>query len=214
MDNYQKTFKAWNSIALDYEVQFMELKLYNDTYDYFRKALPYTNTKILEIGCGPGNITKYLARHCPELSITAIDISDKMIERAKSHAPKVKYELMDVRNLHLLEGEFDGIICGFTLPYLSAKDRDKLVSDCSKLLSNKGVLYLSYVPGAEKEPKLIQDKSGNAMRFYFHDNENVKSQLKDYSFELMKEFLKSYRKKDGSEELHSILIVRKIGENF
>ena len=43
-----------------YQEKFMDLALYNDSYGYFCSALDKPQAKILEIGCGPGNITMYL----------------------------------------------------------------------------------------------------------------------------------------------------------
>ncbi len=111
MDDYQKTFKAWDSIASSYEKQFMDIEIYNDTYAYFRGLLPVSEADVLEIGCGPGNITRFLTVNWPELKLRAIDVSANMIERAKTYAPMAKFKCMDARSLDLIKGTFDGIIC-------------------------------------------------------------------------------------------------------
>ena len=41
------------------------------------------NSKIWEIGCGPGNITKYILSKLPDLNIFGIDIAPNRIELAK-----------------------------------------------------------------------------------------------------------------------------------
>ncbi len=209
MDDYQKTFKAWNSIAIDYEKQFMDIDIYNSSIDYFKNSLRTSKAEVLEIGCGPGNITKFLSVNWPELNITAIDISANMIDIAKVHAPFVKFKLMDVRDLNLIEGVFDGIICGFTLPYLSIRDREKMIQDCSKLLQTNGILYLSYVHGIDDKSQLFEDENGNTMRFYYHDNTKVKADLKAFSLVAIKEFSIPYNKKDGTLENHAVIIAKK-----
>ena len=35
MNPYQITFETWNKVAAAYQEKFMELDLYNDTYDAF-----------------------------------------------------------------------------------------------------------------------------------------------------------------------------------
>lgn len=83
MDKYLETFETWNNVAKLYENKFMDLDLYNDTYEKFCEILLKKNSKILEIGCGPGNITKYLLAKRPDFDILGTDISPNMIELAK-----------------------------------------------------------------------------------------------------------------------------------
>ena len=75
MDNYKETFETWNKITTLYQNKFMDLDLYNDTYDSFCNSLSKENSSILEIGCGPGNITKYLLEQRPDLLILGIDVA-------------------------------------------------------------------------------------------------------------------------------------------
>ena len=35
MDKYQQTFETWNKIATIYQDKFMDLKLYDESYDFF-----------------------------------------------------------------------------------------------------------------------------------------------------------------------------------
>lgn len=60
MDPYKETFETWNKVASLYQEKFMELKLYNDTYDLICNVVIKNKATILEIGCGSGNITRYL----------------------------------------------------------------------------------------------------------------------------------------------------------
>lgn len=83
MDRYTETFETWNKIATLYQDKFMQLDLYNNTYDFICKSINKYQAKILEIGCGPGNITKYLLSNRPDFDIFGIDIASNMIEIAK-----------------------------------------------------------------------------------------------------------------------------------
>ena len=60
MDHYKETFETWNKLASRYQEKFMDLDLYNETYDFICDSIIRPNAKILDIGCGPGNVTKYL----------------------------------------------------------------------------------------------------------------------------------------------------------
>ena len=122
MDKYKETFQTWNKIASIYQDKFMNLDLYNDTYDIFSELITERNPTILEIGCGPGNITKYLLDKRADFKITVIDIAPNMIELAKKNNPTADFKVLDSRNIDKLKIEYDGIIAGFCIPYLSKVD--------------------------------------------------------------------------------------------
>lgn len=147
MDKYKITFETWDKVASLYEEHFMDLDLYNDTYDAFCKAIENPNPKILEIGCGPGNITKYMLSKRHDFDLEGIDIAPNMIELAKKNNPNAVFRVMDSRDIDQLKTKYEGIICGFCIPYLSKSDCSKLIKDTKNLLPEKGVLYLSFVEG-------------------------------------------------------------------
>lgn len=209
MDTYKITFKTWDAIASAYERQFMDLSLYNDSYKLFLSSLDKPNARILELGCGPGMITRFMMQRFPDLNYTATDVSAQMIKRAESNVPQVKFEVLDCRKMSSMKQQFDGIVCGFTLPYLSKEDRLKLVSDCTELLSNKGVLYLSYVAGNQTEPVCMTDKEGNSLYFFYHQTEELKKELEMYGFQLIDIISLIYKKKEDVEEEHTVIIARK-----
>lgn len=53
MENYKRTIETYDSVAINYEEKFMDMDLYDDTYDYFCSLLK-NESKVLDIGCGPG----------------------------------------------------------------------------------------------------------------------------------------------------------------
>ena len=79
MKRNKETFETWNKIALLYQNKFMDFELYNETYDFICNSIIKEKAKILEIGCGPGNITKYLLSKRPDFNIYGIDIAPNMI---------------------------------------------------------------------------------------------------------------------------------------
>ncbi len=207
MDKYQETFNTWNNIAALYQEKFMELDLYNDSYDYICNTITKQKASLLEIGCGPGNITKYLLSKRPDFDILGIDIAKNMIELAKLNNPTANFRVMDCRNIHHLNTKFDAIIGGFCLPYLSPEESTELISSAYNLLNENGLIYLSFVEG---DPARSDFKVGSGGRvfFYFHDAENLKKQLKINFFDI-KTFKVKYQTAATEFDIHTILITRK-----
>lgn len=209
MDKYQETFETWNKVAKIYQDKFMNLDLYNDTYDIFLDLIIETNASVLEIGCGPGNISKYLSAKKTSLKIKGIDISENMIELARKNNPLAEFEIMDSREIDCINDKFDAIICGFCIPYLSQSDCLKLIADCKNLLNDSGILYLSFVAGAKENSRFVTGSTGDRTYFYFHNLDHLEKELKANSFETTALFLKNYKKTDGTEEIHTIILSKK-----
>jgi len=168
MNKYQITFNTWNKIAQLYQAKFMDLDLYDDSYDAFCQQLKKSAPSILEIGCGPGNITKYLLSKIPDAKILGIDIAPNMIDLAKANNPKAKFEVMDARALDLLDAKYDAILCGFCLPYLSEGNVTKMIADSGRLLEEKGLLYLSCIEGDYQASGFQVGSSGGRMYVYYY----------------------------------------------
>jgi len=208
MDRYKETFQTWNKVAKLYEEKFMSLQLYDDTYDAFCDLLPKINSAILEIGCGPGNITKYLLDRRPDLMIEAIDVSPAMIELARVNNPKPKFSVMDSREIDQFESKYEAVISGFCLPYLSEEDCSKLFNDCRRLLNKNGIIYLSFVEGEREQSGYQTASSGDRVYFYHHRLENINAELQKNDFEILKVWNKAYHRTDVEKEKHTILIAQ------
>lgn len=210
MDKHKETFNTWNNIASVYRDRFMDLDLYSETYDYICNAITKENAKLLEIGCGPGNITRYLLSKRSDLDIFGIDISPNMIELAKLNNPTADFAVMDIRQINNLETKYDAIIGGFCLPYLSQTEIKKLISDSSDLLNDSGLLYLSFVEG-DPEESGFQTGSGGRVFFYYHKSVKLKAQLIKARFEKIEIFRVRFKTSETEAEIHSILVAKKRG---
>lgn len=209
MDSYLETFNTWNKIAVAYEEKFMDLNIYNKTFDTFCGALKKTNASVFEIGCGPGNISRYLLSKRPDFNLFGIDIAPKMVELAAANNPTAKFQTIDARNIGELKQNFDGIICGFCLPYLSIKDCETLIANCYHLLNENGIIYLSFVEGNPKHSNYMSGSTGDRVYFYYHSLAEIKRQLQQNNFQTLETFHLNYEKANGETEIHSVLLAQK-----
>ena len=208
MDKYTETFDTWNNIASVYQDKFMDLDLYNDTYDHICDSIEKPKVRLLEIGCGPGNITKYLLSKRPDFDIFGIDIAPNMVELAKLNNPAANFEVMDSRQIKNLDTKYDGIIAGFCLPYMSKTESKKLISSSYELLNNNGLIYLSFVEGESAESG-FKEGVGGRVYFHFHNLDYLKSQLAKTNFEEINTFKVKYKRSESEFEIHTILTARK-----
>ena len=186
----------------------MDLDLYNHTYDFICNAITKPHAKLLDVGCGPGNITKYLLSKRPDFNIFGIDMAPNMIALARENNPSASFTVMDIRQIRSLATTYDGIICGFCLPYLSPEEAHELISNTYELLNNNGLIYLSFVEG---DPARSGYKTGSGGRVYFHYHTltDLKAQLTNAHFIGIETFNVNYKISENEFEVHTILVGRK-----
>lgn len=209
MNRYKEIFKTWNAVAKLYEDKFMDLTLYNASYNLFCQLINSKNPKLLDLGCGPGNITKYLLSKLPESTIDGIDIAPNMVTLAKQNNPKAQFYEMDIRHIDTLTTQYNGIICGFGLPYLSKTDCETLISNSYNLLKTEGVLYLSFVEGNYKDSGYISGSSGDQLFFYYHNLKTLKQLLIAQQFSNISISYVNYPKSETITEKHTIVVAKK-----
>ena len=79
-------------------------------------ALGANKGHFLDVGTGPAQIPIILAQHCPEIHITAIDLSEEMLKIAKRHVAdasltnRITLEHIDAKILPYPDNSFDGLI--------------------------------------------------------------------------------------------------------
>lgn len=202
--------KIWDNLADLYNKVFSDIHLYDETYDSFLEMLKQDNASILELGCGPGTITSYLLEKKPKLQIVGTDASPRMIEIAKNNMSNVLFRVMDCRDLKELDTKFDGIICGFCIPYISVEECEKLLQDSFDRLNADGVLYLSFIEGIPEKSGYEKDSNGaNEMYVNYYLAKKMKLNLMKLGYESCKLFQRNYTRRNGIEEIHSIVLAKK-----
>ncbi|MGG9962705.1 class I SAM-dependent methyltransferase [Ferruginibacter sp. SUN106] len=209
MDSYKETFETWNKVASLYQDKFMHLDLYNETYDFICDSIAVENAAILEIGCGPGNITTYLLHKRAGFNILGIDIAPNMIALAKKNNPAANFAVMDSRAIDQLTTTFDGIIIGFCLPYLAPADSEKLIADAHTLLNEDGFIYLSFVEGDPDKSGYQTASTGDRTYFYYYELDKLKEQFIANGFEILRLFNVEYERSATEKEIHTILTAKK-----
>lgn len=211
-ERYTITFKTWGKVSRMYEDKCMQQKIYDEALKIFCWNLKGSNASVMEIGCGPGNITAKLLKLKPDLRIFAIDVSQNMVDLAKKNNPNVRYEVMDCRLINKFDCTYDAVVCSFVIPYLTSQDCLELFLSIRRLLNDSGWLYLSFVAGNYVDSGRISDAYGNSMFFYYHEISSIYKDLAHCNLEIVHRMDK-YVEQYGKKELHIILLIKRMGSN-
>ncbi len=205
------TIELFDSFAGAYRDRYMNVELYGNSFDLFCELLSKENAEILDLACGPGNITYYLQNKQPGFRILGMDLSANMLALAKANNPGAEFIQMDVRNMTSLDRQFNGILCGFGLPYLSKKESLQLINDAYGLLKQGGILYLSTMEGDPDASGFQASSSGGSEQMYiqYHEAGYLRRALKRNGFtEVAKERLRT-TSEEGIQTTDLILIAKK-----
>ena len=210
MDHYQTTFETWDKLAELYFEKFSAIRIYDATYNSFCSLISKPNPEILEIGCGPGNVTRYLMDHRPDLKITGLDVAANMIAYARKMVPEAEFAVMDIRNLHEIKKNFDAILNGFCLPYQSKEDLDKFLEDCYAVLNTEGIIYLSCIEGEySKSGMETGSKPEYRMQVFYYSQQYLQQVLTKYGFSILSMHLIPYPSEAEKQQVHIVLIGKK-----
>ena len=210
MDRDALVLNTFNRVASEYQEIFMNFDLYDDSYDTFCELL-IQNADVLEIACGPGNITKYILTKRPDLNIDATDFADNMLALAKANVPQANFINLDARAINTLTKKYNGVLCGFCFPYLSKTECIKLIEDSAILLEQHGVLYFSFIEDEHGKSGFATSSDGaHTYHVFYHESEYFKKALIANCFMLILHDHKKYTRASGASEIHTIIIAQKI----
>ena len=103
--------------------------------------------RILDLGCGTGEITRRLADLYPQAQVTGVDILESNLELARraghrqdSHAHRVRYETGDAFALKYADADFDLVVCRHMSQ--SVPDFGLVLDEIGRVLRRGGWLHL------------------------------------------------------------------------
>ena len=199
MKEFDLSVKRFDEFADQYAKRYENIDDYTDSIEVFCNLIRTDQPKILELGCGPGNVTKLLKIRFPESQITAIDLAPNMIEIARMHLPDVDFRLMDVRDILSLPEKFDAVMCSFCLPFLSTMDAQKLIADSAELLNREGVIYICTMEGNESDAGFEATSFSGETKIYFnyHASQDLQVAITASGFAIPHFKLQDYAEQDG-----------------
>lgn len=142
---------AYDAVAATYsETLFNELTdLPFESWLLDRVAAHADGGPVVEVGCGPGHVTAYLADRGADAF--GIDLSPQMVEEARRRFPDGAYQVGDLRKL-MRPTTADGwaaVLAWYSLIHLAPSELPEAVAVLSRPLSSGGWLVLALHAGSQ-----------------------------------------------------------------
>jgi SAM-dependent methyltransferase len=111
-----------------------------DLADRLRTGTP---SRVLEVACGTGVVTRALAAALPaNASIIATDLNQAMLDHARTLGPPgIEWRQADALQLPFGDGEFDAVVCQFGVMFFP--DKPKAFSEARRVLRPGGVFLFN-----------------------------------------------------------------------
>ncbi|UOR00753.1 class I SAM-dependent methyltransferase [Leucobacter allii] len=105
---------------------------------------------LLDVGCGPGQWTRYLA----ELGADArgVDPSPEFLARARSDAPGVRFRLGAAERLGARDASIGGVLAWYSLIHTPPEHIAAPLTEFARVLRRGGGLALGFFAGSELAP--------------------------------------------------------------
>ncbi len=208
MDNaLQRTIDAYNINCHHYAAKFMDYAPYAEQVQKFSAYLQ-TGDRVLDIGCGPGNVAKQLSR-VKSLRIEGIDLSEKMVQLAQQNVPNGRFHVQDLRDAEFSSKSFDAIVLSFSIVHLSETEALKILKRTTNWLKWDGYIYVSFMAG--KEPGFEKTSfSKQELYFNYFQEEQITKILEESNITCVFAEKKDYPEEDGSSTTDVFLFGRKI----
>jgi ubiquinone/menaquinone biosynthesis C-methylase UbiE len=144
---------------------------------------------ILDLACGPGTVTRRIARHAPRSIVIGFDLSPQMLERAvrltaKEGLENVFYMRGSALSLPFKPESFQAVTCCGALQLFS--DQDQAVGEIARVVKVHGdfVCQTTFWPG---RPPLLVRLADRLLKFGYFYLDDLKDRLARFDFDLQAE---------------------------
>lgn len=120
-----------------------------DDLRFLDRHLGCCDGTVLDVGCGPGHLTKYLTDI--GLKATGLDLVPAFIERARANGPEVEYAVGSMTELDLATGSLGGILAWYSLIHREPNTLPDILRTFRTALSDNGTLVVGFFDGEKVE---------------------------------------------------------------
>lgn len=208
MDKTALTVESFDATAESFERVFMDVSGYAPALGMFAGLLA-TRARVLDLGCGPGNVARFLLGQRPDLRITGIDLAPAMVERFRTNVPGADAVVMDLRQVGTLAPGWDAAVASFCLPFFHHDEAAAFLRSLGELLVPAGYLYLSTMQGATQGIEKTSFGGGRDFFFNYYQRADVDGMLAAAGFQVVSYREQVYREQAGPDLLDMITIARR-----
>lgn len=191
MNSTNSITQAYNLAAADYTGQFWD-EIQNKPMDqvmldWFTRQIT-SESPILEIGGGPGEVSDYLSRNA--MTCISTDRAGLMVKEGKKQFPYLHFEVQDFFHLPYAENTFKRVVAFYAIVNLQPDDIKNVFNEVKRVLKEDGLfLFTFHIFEEGKDKQMVRDrfmdKPGARLTFYFFKVEEIITLVEEAGFKIM-----------------------------
>ncbi|TSJ41903.1 class I SAM-dependent DNA methyltransferase [Fluviicola chungangensis] len=209
-NNNQKAVDLFNKMADSYQKRFFSVDCYSESLNSFLAYLS-DHSSVLDVACGPGNISHFLLKQKPGLKLLGIDLAPNMINLARINNPTAQFRVYDAMEIDRLDSSFDAIIIGFLFPYLSAEQVELFLIKTYEKLSDNGIVYLSTMEDLYENSRLKASSTGEELMMHYYEETFLVRLLEQIGFQILSKHTQPFVISETETDTDLIIIAQKKG---
>lgn len=168
---------TFSRLADLYAKKYFHLDMYDRYLEQFVKRIAPQGASVIDVACGPGNVSAYLAKVRPDLKLIGVDLAEGMVKQARLRVPSAEFLVKDCRHIGELEHVFDASAFAFGLSYLTDDDANQFFSSLNAILADSAILYLSTITGDPSSSGYETSSSGDRVYIKYRSVGDVVSMV-------------------------------------
>src|SRR5688572_12289244 len=106
---------------------------------------------VCDLGCGPGQVARYLHDHGQQhgIEVMGVDLSPAMIAEARRLNPGLRFEQGTMLALDFEDGQLGGIAAFYSIVNVPREEQPRAFSECWRVLKPGGLLLMAFHLGDE-----------------------------------------------------------------
>lgn len=102
--------------------------------------------RIIDLGCGTGNLTQQILDHFPDAEINALDLSEEILDESRKRFSSVKnisFIKADFRQMDLEPGSYDLVMSSIAIHHITDPNKIRLYRDVFQALRYNGLFIFA-----------------------------------------------------------------------
>jgi len=146
---FQEIKNHFEGEAKSFDKMFFKVApFYKEAIEALILALPFKNRshpRVIDLGCGTGNITLALMKRYPDAAVIGIDLAQNMLEMAKAKLKgyrRVEFWYGDMRDFDYT-GKCDAVVSSLVLHHVEKPGKKQFYHKIFRALPKGGVFYIA-----------------------------------------------------------------------